>query len=488
MNIKEKQFKDPVHGYISVREDWCKDFIDTPIFQRLRYIEQTSMRPLYPAARHDRFIHSLGTFHLGKKIFNSILKNTEDNKLKETLSVERLKNTFLIACLMHDCGHAPFSHTLEEFFNHADAETPQRAFRLLKKEFPTEDFLTGFFEPAPHEAFSAVVLNKFFADKMEKHQCDPELAARMITGCTHPDESKDAHALENRLISLLNGKAIDVDKLDYILRDTWASGVHNTAIDIDRLVASFIFHIDSNRNIKQCFHTSALSVLQNVVDARNYLYKWVYNHHTVLYYSTLLNNSIKKLADKIHKSIDTNDSNSDDNKSKDHFWNTVFSLQSFQKQTQINDKLNIYLPTDGDILFLLKTFLQEIPEVKEIISHAPERIALWKTYAEFKMLFKGHHILDPTIGKNISERLPQLLSKKLNCKESDILIVPALTKHYVIEDSHVFILIDNKIKSFTELVDRESTSKPGYFFYVFVPPKHKNKKVELIDLIRSQNR
>jgi len=476
MNTKKKQFKDPVHGYISVREDWCRDFIDTPIFQRLRYIEQTSMRPLYPAARHDRFIHSLGTFHLGQRVYNSILKNTTDGKLREKLNQKQLKNTFLIACLMHDCGHAPFSHTLEEFFNYADSETTGRAYKLLREEFSNEDFAENF-QPSPHEAFSAVLLNRFFADKMKKYNCDPELAARMITGCTHPDESESDFALENRLIALLNGDAIDVDKLDYILRDTWASGVHNTAVDIDRLIASFLFHRDNNGKVEQCFHKSALSVLQNVVDARNYLYEWVYNHHTVLYYSKLLNNSIRKLAKILSKDND-----------KDHFWKTVFSLESFEKQTQINDKLKIYLPTDGDIIFLLKDFLDDIPEVLEILSHAPERVALWKTYAEFKMLFKEKAVSNPVTGRGISRRLPNLLSKKINCKESDIIIISALAKHYVIEDSHVYILIDNEVKPFTELVSKRTAKASEFFFYVFVSPEYADKKSEIIDLIRSQTR
>ena len=60
---KEKIFRDPIYGYISVSEDYCKKFIDTPIFQRLRRIEQTSMRVLFPSARHDRFVHSIGVYY-----------------------------------------------------------------------------------------------------------------------------------------------------------------------------------------------------------------------------------------------------------------------------------------------------------------------------------------------------------------------------------------------------------------------------------------
>lgn len=75
-DTKQKIFRDPVHGYISVPKDFCHAFIDTPIFQRLKNIEQTSMRPLYPSAHHDRFVHSLGVYYLASRAFHHIKKNT----------------------------------------------------------------------------------------------------------------------------------------------------------------------------------------------------------------------------------------------------------------------------------------------------------------------------------------------------------------------------------------------------------------------------
>ncbi len=78
-----KLFRDPVHGYISVPVKYCEDFIDTPIFQRLRFIEQTSMRPLYPSAHHDRFAHSLGVFHLASLMFNYLQENIEESEICE---------------------------------------------------------------------------------------------------------------------------------------------------------------------------------------------------------------------------------------------------------------------------------------------------------------------------------------------------------------------------------------------------------------------
>jgi HD superfamily phosphohydrolase len=75
---KEKIFRDPIYGYISIPEKYCKAFIDTPIFQRLRRIEQTSMRVLFPSSRHDRFVHSIGVYYLGQLAFSYIRKNSEE--------------------------------------------------------------------------------------------------------------------------------------------------------------------------------------------------------------------------------------------------------------------------------------------------------------------------------------------------------------------------------------------------------------------------
>ena len=87
----EKLIKDPVHGYITVSKEFCRLFIDTPVFQRLRLIEQTSMRWLFPGARHDRFIHSLGVFHLASRIYESIKGNVQDDEIKKLEEQKRLE-------------------------------------------------------------------------------------------------------------------------------------------------------------------------------------------------------------------------------------------------------------------------------------------------------------------------------------------------------------------------------------------------------------
>jgi len=115
---KQKIFKDPIYGYISVPCDFVDTFIDHPVFQRLRRIIQTSYSPLYPTALHNRFVHSLGVYHLGRlaleNIENSLKEATE--KVTPDFPLDNYKELFLAACLLHDIGHTPFSHIGEKFY------------------------------------------------------------------------------------------------------------------------------------------------------------------------------------------------------------------------------------------------------------------------------------------------------------------------------------------------------------------------------------
>ncbi len=108
----KKVFMDSIHGYINVPKCFVDNLIDTEHFQRLRNIDQTGMRILYPNAKHDRFSHSLGVFHLGQKAVNALLENffqdkywkidENDTDNQTTLYWAKNKILFLIACLLHD--------------------------------------------------------------------------------------------------------------------------------------------------------------------------------------------------------------------------------------------------------------------------------------------------------------------------------------------------------------------------------------------------
>lgn len=279
---KTKKFRDTIHGYIEIPEIIVSEIIDSELFQRLRHIEQTSMRSLYPAARHDRFIHSLGVYWLGKQAFKSFRKNAEI-EFKKTSQNDKLDSKwwdkqellFQLACLLHDCSHAPFSHTLEDLYvlrkvtlgddNYTNLFGLQKGSKIAELDYKLlsicalydDAFVADFIKAdgvitlkgtgAPHEKMSAFcVINEYknsicrIAEKyhIALEEDDYVFIARMIIGCPYTKTDKII-SLKNCIISMLNSSSIDVDGLDYIVRDAYMSGIDNFSIDYQRLLSSF---------------------------------------------------------------------------------------------------------------------------------------------------------------------------------------------------------------------------------------------------------
>jgi len=493
---KEKLFRDSVHGYIKVPVRFCADFVDTPLFQRLRRIEQTSMRVLYPSAHHDRFIHSLGVYHLGKLAVRSLRQSAEERwKEFSTDSVstdlwKRYTTTFEVACLLHDCGHAPFSHTLEEQYDPKDRGNGNAAKSKLDAELIALTESDGVFRQdfesclaAPHEKTSAILVLTEFKDRIKQHDCDPLLVARMILGCLHhstsqPDFSLDStEKLENCLIQLLNGKAIDVDKLDYILRDTWASGVDNVAVDVDRLLGALIVTKIDDDFPKLAFGSRALSVLQSAVDARNYLYQWIYSHHKVLYDAELLKRAVEALG----KSED------ESNGLGDSLLSELFSTRAFREPIKING-MEWYLPTDDDVVSLLKQYHKEIPEVKEWLFRQHSRVPLWKTVAEFHDIFQRKPETERvTIGNNLEDILEAFCLKKGFPRDA-FLSARAPVKRTVIERNQIFVEVRGRPVSYSDVFGEEKKQVPTYFLvYGDRTLLHSKVQAECVDFLLSQS-
>lgn len=281
-----KVFKDSVHGYISVPKCFVKNIIDTEIFQRLRNIDQTGMRILYPDAKHDRFGHSLGVYHLGCKAVDALLDNfskdaywaiQSDNKSE--LFWAKNKLLFILACLLHDIGHTPFSHSLEnDVIDNSISGTDVHQFKreladlIYKTECDnTEKIDVSLISAAAHELLGARYILEhlkpnitaiydelieheyphvennglLFAENydgkviLSKETLDQDICfiVRMILGLKYI-EYKPEKQIRNCFIELLNSSNFDVDKLDYILRDTQMSGISNINVDVERLLSS----------------------------------------------------------------------------------------------------------------------------------------------------------------------------------------------------------------------------------------------------------
>lgn len=287
--MREKKFLDTVHGYISVPETYCDKLVDSRYFQRLRRIEQTSARSLFPCARHDRFVHSLGVFHLGRKIVTSILRQVE--------IPESLKHTFQIACLLHDCGHSPFSHTLEELFG-----TREELFEAYKQEIRDRkldvriadvDIADKAYDTKQHEILSALLSVTVFYERIIELGGNPSLVGRMIMGIPY---NTIKESLEDCFISLLHGDVIDADKLDYICRDKWASGYLADSVDLDRLIDSIVLHKGAEGRYKIAYNKSSINEIQALIDSKNFQTNWVFLHHQVVYEQKLLKDSVTELV------------------------------------------------------------------------------------------------------------------------------------------------------------------------------------------------
>ena len=270
--MKNKLIRDSVHGYIEIPEIIINKIIDTAIFQRLRRIEQTSMNALYPSAHHDRFMHSIGVFHLGKMAIRGLIKNIEFEELyqKNKLFWKRYSISFELACLLHDCAHAPMSHSFEYAYLDSDDEDDcnakkEKLLNSMLSEVPEDsseskyckaDIEKYFLNPhkiSPHEMISAIVTVECFRDEIKSilREFDNSFTDNDLSNCiifmqraimglkydiASTEEYDEEVCIKNCLIELLNGSFFDVDKLDYIVRDTIESGANNLSIDIPRIL------------------------------------------------------------------------------------------------------------------------------------------------------------------------------------------------------------------------------------------------------------
>lgn len=456
--MKSKIFMDTVHGFIQVSAMYCDKIIDTELFQRLRRIEQTSMRSLFPCAHHDRFIHSLGTFHIGSKIINSVLANCEYFD-KLDLDKKTVVQTFELACLLHDIGHCPFSHSTENYYGLNVTISDE-----LKKAYDNDKFTEDIecsSQPKNHEIVSAIIIKRHYEDSIRaiNESIDLNLIARMVCGIKY-SEIVGNNAYYNCLIDLLNGLPIDADKLDYILRDKWASGFGNYNIDTDRLLNS-VRIIKRENTFKIVFHKNAISEMQSVVSSRNAQYYWVFNHHKVKYEQSLLIRAIEECL----KHISGDDTNA--------AISNYFNFEQLSRSINYYEKLNISKITDDDIIVLFKSCCDDVPAAKEWLSRNYRLRSVWKSYSEFKVIFKD--IRETYLKEN--GRFQKFFSKTIlkvltdnGFSDSDYHIEEVKIKSSFINKNEIYVLINSEPVCYTDLgiSNCEDLKNDIFFIYLYL--------------------
>ncbi|MFI5421489.1 MAG: HD domain-containing protein [Nitrososphaerales archaeon] len=273
---RQYEIRCPVHGFIALNT-WEKEIVSHPAFQRLRRVRQLAWTDqVYPGAMHTRFEHSLGVMHTATLLYSAI-RHASSEVLKEELGykeegLNRDLQLVRLAALLHDVGHAPFSHASEALF-------PER-----------EDGKTY-----AHENYSAAIVRTELRSVIEDHPLNvtnygfkAEDVAALLEGST---------SAKQRLFwrDLIDGQ-MDADRMDYLLRDSFHAGVQYGRFDLNRV-------INTVRAIPGAHgHGPRLGIseggchaAEGLVLARYFMFTQVYFHKTRVAYDVHLRGALEEL-------------------------------------------------------------------------------------------------------------------------------------------------------------------------------------------------
>src|SRR5690554_3832326 len=328
--IKEQVFTDPLYGYITVEYDVIMKVIDSKAFQRLRRIKQLSgVSMIFHGAEHSRFSHSLGTYHIATKFLNN-------ENLNENIT-EREKLLFITTALVHDIGHGPYSHAFENVFK------------------------------TNHEVIGAKILE----ENKELNNILNEVDEEFLNDVINIMLKKGKYPILEQLIS----SQLDVDRIDYLLRDAYFTGTPYGNIDIDRLIR--VLDVKENKVV---FRESGIHSIENYLINRYHMYWQVYFHRVCRAYEIILEKIYLRVNDLLKEGYRFNfnitplknfikNNNDLDNylKIDDFYINGLFS--SFR---DCNDEILRVLANDflnRNIWSYIDYNLEEVNKIKEDLSN-----------------------------------------------------------------------------------------------------------------------
>jgi uncharacterized protein len=363
--------KDPIYGYIRLTEVE-KTIIDTLAVQRLRRIRQLAgAEYVYPAANHSRFEHVLGAMFLaGAVVDNLPLPMSPEEKQKIRL-----------AALLHDVGHAPFSHLFEPL--------------LLK------------YLGRNHEDMSTWIIAKSnLAEVIRKQGFDPEEISKLAVG-----ESSDKG---KRFLGQIISSSFDVDKMDFVVRDSYHTGAGYGSVDVFRLIYTMDI-LDGNLAVD----ITALPTLESLILARLESFRAIYFHRACRAVQMMLLKALDYAKDEL----------------------------SILKITEPNE----YLEWDDYIVW---SKLFENPKSREIIRALSARKLLKCAYE--KTFFVKDELASNVFTKeNVRRKLEEEIAQKADVEIDDVIIdvpsLPSVPYHYAMEIGPIDIPIFSKTRSGTKV-------------------------------------
>jgi HD superfamily phosphohydrolase len=317
---KKKIINDPVYGFITIPSDLVYDLIEHRYFQRLRYINQVSMTHLvYPGALHTRFHHALGAMHLMTLAIETLRsKNVEFSKEEEEAAI--------IAILLHDIGHGPFSHSLEHTL----------------------------VEGVSHEHISHLIMNEL------NHEFSGKLTLAI-------EIFKDEHP--KHFLHQLVSSQLDTDRMDYLNRDSFYTGVSEGVISFDRIIK--MLNVANNQLVVE---QKGIYSIEKFLIARRLMYWQVYLHKTVISAEEMLIKTLKRAKQLSLQGIDLFAS-----PALSHFLKNSIDQESFEK---VPEHLFYFSQLDDtDILASLKVWMHHEDKIlsmlcKGIMSRSLNRVEM----------------------------------------------------------------------------------------------------------------
>ena len=251
-----KRIFDPVHHFIELSAPEAR-LLDTPVLQRLRRLRQLGLAYLaFPSAEHSRFTHALGALAMGTRAFDTIVTNGREF-FRDQADVEYQRRLLRAALALHDIGHGPFSHACETVLgrHHEDRTRELLALPEMRAQL----------------------------DALEVDAAD---TLALILGSS--DSKYPA------LRELVSGPNLDADRMDYLLRDAYFTGVQSGRYDADQLVASLRL-IERDGQVVLGIGARGVVALESFVLARYMMFASVYFHHTTRMFERILQEVLREL-------------------------------------------------------------------------------------------------------------------------------------------------------------------------------------------------
>ncbi|MCC6276756.1 MAG: HD domain-containing protein [Oligoflexia bacterium] len=340
------EIRDPIHGSIEVTLAEAA-VIDSPFFQRLRGIKQLGFGEFsFPGATHNRFSHSLGALHLAGRVFDQIFQGYPFSSPQVRW---RLRQTVRLGALLHDVGHGPLSHTTEEVM-------PPLSQLKLKLDRPQKE------RKANHEDYTLKLisdstltetLKSEFIDLKPLHVCELVDKDLVSQDDFFVDGGNDLRPILSQIVS----SELDVDRMDYLARDSYYCGASYGKVDSDWLIGN-LTHFNESGRVYLGLNRRALYTFDDFLISRYHMYLMIYFHHKSVIYDEMLQRYLRSpdcdfhLPSEIEKYIDFDDHRlfSQMRESKNPWAQHISRRQPYRMLLEIHDEGSECLKDEVSVL------------------------------------------------------------------------------------------------------------------------------------------